>query len=67
MQLGKQGGKLMHADLIEPTREEVLRLITKQDKLLSDLLKIPNIFQESDGAFTQPILYQFINLAKVLN
>ncbi|MBW4475798.1 MAG: dynamin family protein [Tolypothrix brevis GSE-NOS-MK-07-07A] len=38
----------MGADLIKAKREEVLRLITKQNKLLSHLLQIPNIFQESD-------------------
>ncbi len=38
----------MHADLIEPTREEVLRLIAKQNNFLSDLLQIPDIFKESD-------------------
>jgi GTPase SAR1 family protein len=47
MQLGKQGGKMMHADLIKATREEILRLIKNQNALLDELLKMPDLLKES--------------------
>ncbi len=36
----------MHSDLIDATRDEVLRLLGKQDELLTDLLKVPDLIRE---------------------
>lgn len=47
MQLGKQGEKMMHADLIKATKEEVLRLISNQNDILDSLLEMPDLLKES--------------------
>ncbi|WP_169221679.1 dynamin family protein, partial [Brasilonema sp. UFV-L1] len=47
MQVDKQGGKMMHADLIDATCKEVLRLIRNQNDLLDDLLEMPDLLKES--------------------
>ncbi|NMF66326.1 hypothetical protein DP113_31905 [Brasilonema octagenarum UFV-E1] len=47
MQLGKQGEKMMHTDLIDATCKEILRLISNQNDLLDELLEMPDLLKEN--------------------